>query len=363
MNLSLPASPADRSRCSHCRGATRLLGSDGLKRSLPSRRSGMSNTVSESLQTFPVVKPVFISLPITCLHGTMSHQESLLPCCTRNWHTPSWRFRGGLGRQGLRLYRQEGCSLQCWPSCRSLYTQHGRESSPLTFLLCTLSYIPLPWWTFPHPQASPECGQFRVRPLCCSVHCGDTMDRRRWIHSAGLQRSTPSGRRISAPQKTRRQRRRAHQNQNEPLQKSAGKTHHGVGGRSGPNKNFEIQKNSTGTLFRYFREYLVTWKSVIWAGTGHCASCQRLPWAPLRVHRSFSKSNVSASFTVKAPGWDGTRWATLKQLFHANDERRQAFHGCVPLCCPLSPTCIGSIEFVEEGQAVFCRAWRLRGRK
>lgn len=35
-------------------------------------------------------------------------------------------------------------------------------------------------------------------------------------------------------------------------------------------------------------ELFHTWKSVIWCGTGQCASCQMLPWAPLRVHRTFS---------------------------------------------------------------------------
>lgn len=67
-----------------------------------------------------------ISPLIMCWRVTAPHRDSLLPCCTRNGRTASWRFQGGRGRGGLWLCPQGGCCLRCWPSCRSLYRQQGR---------------------------------------------------------------------------------------------------------------------------------------------------------------------------------------------------------------------------------------------
>lgn len=150
MNASLPASPADRWRCSHCRGATCLLGSDRLKRSLPSRRSGTSNTKSESLQKFSVVRCVFLYhrwcvCTSWCL--TRSISSHVIPemdalCLGISRVNRGDEDCGFTGRKDVSCsagHHVEACTAH----------RAGKAHTP-PFCI-TQHHIRLPWWTFPHP--------------------------------------------------------------------------------------------------------------------------------------------------------------------------------------------------------------------
>lgn len=225
-----------------------------------------------------------------------SHQESLLPCNTRTGRTLSWHFQGVQERQGLCFDR-----LQCWPSCRSLYRQQGRERSHLSFLQHATWYtsplmdFPLTHrrlqsvvspgsdsWASASIAAMPQNITWGREPTALIFKGTHPWDGAFSVHKAHVINGHTA---IEA-------RTNHFKNQLE--------VHHG---RSEIHENIR-NTDELGWDVLYFRVHLQTWNSVIWAGTGQCASCQRLPCAPLRVHRSFSKSTLSVSFTFKVPGWD-----------------------------------------------------------
>ena len=143
-----------------------------------------------------------------------------------------------------------------------------------------------------------------------------------------------------------------------------------------------------------------TWNLVSWCGTGQCASCHMLPWAPLRVQRTLSEPSTLNSFTFRAPGqdqrvwtdqqeWEGKEMIQVSHYFQLLSGKKVIFHFILRqllvkkmltaldlsdtdweklhyfdltlYCFPFSLilTCVRPIDFVVEGQALIWRSWHL----